>query len=220
MARDQVVRLDRRGFLQGSTALIGFGLLAGCGVLSKAQPAARVPRVGFLSASAPSANQARVEAFRLGLRDLGYIEGSDVVIEYRYAEGKLDRVSKLADELVRLEVEVIFTAAPTPTRAAKGATATIPIVMAYDSDPVGNGLVASLARPGGNITGLSSLAPGISAKQLQLLKEIVPGLSGWRCLGRRAPRPTRPWHLMHDPENWTLPQGRSGCSSSTHTESA
>jgi putative ABC transport system substrate-binding protein len=178
----------RRHLLQGSLALAGLGLLAGCGVLPpKAQPAPRVPRVGFLSASSPSANLARIEAFRLGLRDLGYVEETDVVIEYRYAEGNLDRVGELADELVRLPVDVILSGAPTPTRAAKGATATIPIVMAYDTDPVGNGFVASLARPGGNITGLTSLAPGISGKQLQLLKEIVPGISRVAVLGTSNP---------------------------------
>ena len=178
---------SRRRFLRGGLALAGLGLMSGCGLVPKAQPAARVPRVGFLSASSPSANLARVEAFRLGLRDLGYVEGVDVVLEYRYAEGTLDRVRELADELVRLKVEAILSAAPSPTRAAKGATATIPIVMAYDTDPVGNGFVASLAHPGGNITGLTSLAPGISGKQLQLLKEIVPGLSRVAVLGTSSP---------------------------------
>ena len=99
------------------------------------------------------------------------------MIEYRYAEGKLDRLPALAAELVRLKVDIIVTAGATATRAAKEATTTIPIVMAQDSDPVGNGFVASLARPGGNITGLSTLAPELSGKQLELLKEIVPKLS-------------------------------------------
>ena len=105
------------------------------------------------------------------------MEGKNIVIEYRYAEGKFDRLPALAAELVRLKVDVIVTGGPTTTRAAKEATATIPIVMAQDDDPVGNGFVASLARPGGNITGLSTLAPEISGKQLELLKEIVPKLS-------------------------------------------
>jgi putative ABC transport system substrate-binding protein len=142
-----------------------------------AQQPKKVPRIGFQSAASPSANAARIEAFRQGLRDLGYVEGKNVVIEARFAEGKLDRLSEFAAEWVRLKVDVIVTAAPSSTRAAKEATSTIPIVMAYDSDPVGNGFVASLARPGGNITGLSALSPEISGKQLEFLKEIVPRLS-------------------------------------------
>ena len=105
------------------------------------------------------------------------MEGKNIVIEWRSAEGKLDRLPALAAELVRLKVDVIVTGGPAATRAAKEATATIPIVMAQDNDPVGNGFVASLARPGGNITGLSTLAPELSGKRLELLKEIVPKLS-------------------------------------------
>ena len=105
------------------------------------------------------------------------MEGKNILIEYRYAEGKFDRLPALAAELVRLKVDVIVTAAPTATRAAKEATVTIPIVMVQDRDPVGTGFVASLARPGGNITGLSTLAPEISGKQLELLKETIPRLS-------------------------------------------
>jgi putative ABC transport system substrate-binding protein len=111
------------------------------------------------------------------LRELGYIEGKNLVIEYRSAEGKADRFPSLAAELVRLTVELIVTAGPLATRAAKQATSTIPIVMANDPDPVGNGFVASLARPGGNVTGLSNLAPELGGKQLELLKEINPKLS-------------------------------------------
>jgi putative ABC transport system substrate-binding protein len=144
---------------------------------AEAQQTTKVPRIGFQSAASPSANAARIEAFRQGLRELGYAEGKNILIEYRYAEGKFDRLNEFAAEFVRLKVDVIVTAAPSSTRAAKKATSTIPIVMAYDSDPVGNGFVGSLARPGGNITGLSSLAPEISGKQLELLKEIVPRLS-------------------------------------------
>ena len=176
--------LSRRQFLESSVALVGGGLLSGCGVMPRqAQPAAKVPRIGFQSAGSPSANAARIGAFRQGLRDLGYVEGENVVIEYRYAEQQLDRLGELAAELVRLGVDVIVTAAPSSTRAAKAATSTIPIVMAFDNDPIGNGFVASLARPGGNITGLSSLAPKISGKQLELLKEIVPGLAQVAVLG-------------------------------------
>src|SRR6266576_3404454 len=137
----------------------------------------KIPRIGFLSTTSPSNVPTRLEAFRQGLRDLGYVEGKNIVIEYRYAEGNIDRLPTLLDELVRLKVDVIVASGPSPTRAAKKATATIPIVMTWDYDPVGNGYVASLARPGGNITGLSILAPEISGKQLELLKEIVPKLS-------------------------------------------
>ena len=104
------------------------------------------------------------------------MEGENIVIEYRWAEGKIDRLPDLVTDLVRLKVDVIVTAGPLPTRSAKQATDTIPIVMGFDNDPVGNGFVASLARPGGNITGLSTLSPEISGKQLELLKETVPKL--------------------------------------------
>ncbi len=149
-------------------------------VAARAQQPAKVTRIGYLSFGAPPANPARMlrtDAFRQGLRQLGYAEGKDVVVEYRYAEGKLDRLNELAAELVRRKVDIIVTAGPAPTRAAKAATSTIPIVMTQDADPVGNGFVASLARPGGNITGLSTQAPEVSGKQLELLKETVPKLS-------------------------------------------
>jgi len=147
------------------------------GLVAEAQQAGKVPRIGFLSGSPPSSIKARTEAFRQGLRDLGYVEGKNIVIEWRSGEGKRDRFPAVAADLVRLKVDLIVTAGPLVTRAAKQATSTIPIVMAQDPDPVGNGFVASLARPGGNITGLSSLAPGLTGKQLELLKEIVPKLS-------------------------------------------
>ena len=132
----------------------------------------------------PAALSALVKAFRQGLRELGHVEGKDIVIEWRQAEeGKLDRLSELAAELVRLKVDIIVTGSPTDTRAAKDATATIPIVMAADSDPVGNGFVASLARPGGNITGLSRMSPELAGKRLELLKEVVPRLSRVAVLG-------------------------------------
>jgi putative tryptophan/tyrosine transport system substrate-binding protein len=153
---------------------------------ANAQEPTKVLRIGFLSAPSPSAVSARAEAFRQGLRDLGHVEGKDIVIEYRYAEGKLDRFPALAAELVRLKVDVIVTGTSAGTRSAKEATATIPIVMAQDGDPVGNGFVASLARPGGNITGLSSLAPEISGKRLELLKEIGPKFSRIAVFGNSA----------------------------------
>jgi ABC-type uncharacterized transport system substrate-binding protein len=151
-------------------------LLALC-VSAEAQQPKKMPRIGYLSAGAGRSASFRVEALRQGLRALGYVEGKDIVIEYRNAAGKVDQVARNADELVRLKVDIIVTAGPADTRAAKEATSTIPIVMAADPDPVGNGFVASLARPGGNITGLSRLAPELSGKRLELLKEIVSRLS-------------------------------------------
>jgi putative ABC transport system substrate-binding protein len=142
-----------------------------------AQQPTKVPRIGYLSNASASANSPRLEAFRQGLRELGYIEGKNIVIEWGSSEQKLDRLPGLAAELVRLKVDIIVTAGPIPTRAAKEATSTIPIVMTQDSDPVGSGFVASLARPGGNITGLSILAPELSGKQLELLNEVIPKLS-------------------------------------------
>jgi putative ABC transport system substrate-binding protein len=151
-------------------------LVAGSAVAEAQQPA-KVPRIGFIFNTSPSANAARIEAFRQGLRELGYVEGKNIVIEWRHVEGKPDRLPAVAAELVRLKVDIMVTAGPAATRPAKEATSTIPIVMAQDSDPVGSGFVASLARPGGNITGLATLAPELSGKQLELLKEIVPKLS-------------------------------------------
>jgi len=142
-----------------------------------AQQQKKIPRIGYLGVGSLNTNTYRTDAFRQGLRQLGYVEGKDFVIEDRNADGKLDRSNELAAQLVRLKVDVIVTRGPTSTRAAKAATATIPIVMAQDPDPVGNGFVASLAHPGGNITGLSSLAPETSGKRLELLKEIIPKLS-------------------------------------------
>jgi putative tryptophan/tyrosine transport system substrate-binding protein len=161
---------------------------------AEAQQPKKVPRIGYLGATSRSINPARVEAFRQGLRELGYVEGKNIVIEYRYAEGKLDRLPALAAELVGLKVDIIVMGGPAATRSAKQATATIPIVMAYDDDPVGSGFVASLARPGGNITGLSTLAPEISGKQLELLREIVPKLSRVAVLGN-AIQPGNPQAL-------------------------
>jgi putative ABC transport system substrate-binding protein len=166
--------------------IIGFALgalLFAFSVSAEAQQPTKVPRIGFLATVSPSTISDRVEAFRQGLRELGYVEGKTIVIEYRWAEGSVDRLPDLATELVRLKVEVIVTSGPTPTRSTKEATVTIPIVMTQVGDPVGNGFVASLARPGRNITGLSTLAPELSGKQLELLKEIIPKLSRMAVFG-------------------------------------
>jgi putative ABC transport system substrate-binding protein len=168
----------------GKTAL-GSILFAGAvlaiAVIVEAQQQKKIPRIGYLTLG--SATTYRIDAFRQGLRQLGYAEGKDFVIEYRDADRKLDRLNEFAAELVRLKVDVIVTQGPASTRTAKAATATIPIVMTQDPDPVGNGFVASLAHPGGNITGLSHLAPEVSGKQLELLKETVPRLSRVAVLG-------------------------------------
>src|SRR5919106_2237227 len=123
---------------------------------AEAQQVRKQPQIGVLLALSHSAISDRIQAFREGLRDLGYVEGKTITVEYRYADGKFERLPDLATELVELKVDVIVTGGPTATRPAKKATATIPIVMAQDTDPVGNGFVSSLARPGGNITGLSN----------------------------------------------------------------
>jgi len=159
-------------------------------VSAQAQQPKKVPRIGYLAPATRSANLARIEAFRLGLRELGYVEEKNIVIEYRYAEGNLDRLPSLAGELVRLAVDIIVTGGDRSTRAAKEATSTIPIVMTQDPNPVGNGLVASLARPGGNITGLSNFVSDLSGKRLQLLKEIVPKVSRVSVFGTSTNRAT------------------------------
>jgi putative ABC transport system substrate-binding protein len=151
--------------------------LAMCGAVVQAQQPKSVPRIGYLSVLSPSSDSTRIEAFRQGLRELGYVEGQNIAIESRYADGKLDRLSDLVGELVRLKVDVIVVGGSTATRAAKNVTKVIPIVMAHGSDPVELGFVASLAKPGGNITGLTHLAPELGGKRLELLKDIVAQLS-------------------------------------------
>jgi putative ABC transport system substrate-binding protein len=158
------------------------------GAVVGAQQPTQIQRIGLLSGASPSTNVPRHEAFRQGLGELGYVEGKNIVIEYRYAEGKLDRLPMLAAELVRLNVDIILTAGPGPTRAAKASTSTIPIVMAQDSDPVADGFVASLARPGGNITGLSTFAPELGGKRLEILREVVTKLTRVGVLGNSTLR--------------------------------
>jgi len=139
------------------------------------QASGKIPRIGYLAGGLGAAT--RTETFKQGLRDLGYVEGKNIIIEYRNAEGKIERYSDLVADLVGLKVDVIFTSSTPGALAAKNATKTIPIVFTNVGDPVANGLVASLARPGGNITGLSTLAPELSGKGLELLKETIPKLS-------------------------------------------
>ena len=143
-----------------------------------AQQPGKIFRIGYLDNSTASGNAVRLEAFRQELRNLGWIEGKNIVIEYRFAEQKLERLPELAADLVRLKVDLIVASGgPTPL-AAKKATSTIPIVMANTADPVGAGLVASLAQPGGNVTGNSSLSPELNSKRLEVLKDAVPKLAG------------------------------------------
>jgi putative ABC transport system substrate-binding protein len=153
---------------------LALGLLVAL-LAAGAQPATKVYRIGLLSGLfPPSAPTSREEAFRQGLRALGYVEGQNLVIEYRYAEGRAERLPDLAAELVRLPVDVMVAGSNAPVRAAQHATRTLPIVMAGSPDPVGNGFVASLAHPGGNITGLATLGDELSGKRLEILKEMVP----------------------------------------------
>ena len=164
--------MTRRTFLCGLT----LGTLA-APLAGEAQKAGKVPRIGVLLTNSRASDSTHVEAFRQGLRERGYVEGQNVVIEYRYGDGKLDRLPQLAAELVELNVDLIVTSGTSPTRAAQQATRTIPIVMTIVGNPVAGGLIASLAKPGGNITGLTQMTTELSAKRLELLREAFPGVS-------------------------------------------
>src|SRR5262252_7573215 len=160
------------------------------------QPPRQVPRIAFLSVSFREAiTDDRFEAFQQELRALGYVEGQTIAIEFHWAQLRLEQLQALAAELVRRQVAVIVSLGPGATRAAKNATSTIPIIMADDSDPVGDGFVASLGRPGGNITGLSGMIQDLSTKRLELLKETVPGMTRvavlWNPIGMFAERELR-----------------------------
>jgi putative ABC transport system substrate-binding protein len=161
-------------------------LLIALSGFAQAQQAVKVFRIGYLTTGNLSVNASRRKVFQQALRGLGYVEGKNVIIEVRSSEGSAARARALAAELVRRKVDIIVTAGSTATRFAKEATTTIPIVMTMDSDPVGNGFVANLARPGGNITGLSNVAPELSGKRLELLKEVVPNLSRVAVFGNAA----------------------------------
>jgi putative tryptophan/tyrosine transport system substrate-binding protein len=172
-----ILTLSALGF---KLSLVSALLFALCSP-TQAQQSVKIPESGFLTGGGH--DSARNEALRQGLRELGYIEGKNIVIQWRAAERKPGGLAALATELVRLKVDVIVVTGLGDLRAAKEATATIPIVMVQGGDPVGSGFVASLARPGGNITGLSTLAPELSGKRLELLKEIVPRLSRVAAFG-------------------------------------
>jgi putative ABC transport system substrate-binding protein len=156
------------------------------GAVVRAQQPTNVPRIGFVTAGSRSTIAARIEAFQQGLRDLAYTEDKNIVIEWRFAQGKPDRIPHLVAELVRLKVELILSAGSAVTGPAKEATKTIPIVMAQDTDPLGNGFVASLARPGGNITGLSSYSAELNGKRVEFLKELLPKLSRLAVIGQSS----------------------------------
>jgi putative ABC transport system substrate-binding protein len=164
--------LKRREFI----TLIG-GSAAAWPLAARAQQQGRVPRIGFLGLASPTAFAPRLEGIRLGLRDFGYIEGTNITIEYRWAQGQYERLPELAAELVRSKVDLILTHATPGTLAAKRATTTNPIVMAAIGDPVATGVITNLARPGGNITGQSFFNPELRAKRIELLKEVMPPLT-------------------------------------------
>jgi putative ABC transport system substrate-binding protein len=178
--------MDRRTWLMGSLSLLAAPLVV------EAQPAAKVFRLGLLGGSTPTSPEAAHVwgGFFQGLREFGYVEGQNIVIEGRLYEDRIERLPAFAADLVRLQVDVIVAGAAPAPEAAKRATSTIPIVMANDADPVGSGLVASLAKPAGNVTGLSMVSPELRAKQLQLLKEMVPGLTRVAALSN----PTVPFY--------------------------
>jgi ABC-type uncharacterized transport system substrate-binding protein len=163
--------MDRRAFIVGALAVLVVPLIA------KAQSTGRIPAIGFLSFGFAATIKPQDEAFRRGMQELGYVEGQNVVIERRYANGRPDRLRRLVAELVERQVDVIVALSSTAALAAKRATTTVPVVFALANDPVGVGLVSSLARPGGNVTGLTPMNAQLNAKRLELFKDAVPGVS-------------------------------------------
>jgi putative tryptophan/tyrosine transport system substrate-binding protein len=163
-----------------------------------AQQAAKVPTIGYLGGSTPATESQRVAALVQRLRELGWIEGRDVAIEYRWAEGRTERAAEIAAEFVRLKVDLIFAGGTEPVLAAKKATAVIPIVFPTAADPVGTGIVASLARPGGNVTGLSTLGADLAVKRLEILRDIFPGLGRLAVMANiGAPGAVLQMHQFH-----------------------
>jgi len=163
-------------------------VLLALAVIAEAQQPGKVPQIAVLVSASASASVSRIHAFQQGLRELGYNEGKNIVVEYRYTEAKLDRLPELVAELVRLKVDVIVTDTSRAIDAAKNATKTIPVVFIGLTDPVGEGQVSSLAQPGGNLTGLSILAPELNGKRLELLKETLPKVMRVAVLTREGDR--------------------------------
>jgi ABC-type uncharacterized transport system substrate-binding protein len=172
--RDDSIVARRQALTKLTTALL---LLVALAVVVEAQDPTRVWRVGFLGPGSPSSGDPRVEALRRGFRELGYAEGQNLAFEFRWADGNASRLPGLAAELAKLKVDIIVTQGTQATDAARRAVTKLPIVFAVAGDPIGTGLVASLARPGGNVTGLTDIAPEIAGKRLELLREIMPGIT-------------------------------------------
>jgi putative ABC transport system substrate-binding protein len=180
MSSPDLAAIDRRAFLGGLVLIVLAAPLT-----AEGQPATKIPRIGYLSighgpsATSPSGSRQSVglDAFRQGLRELGYVEGQNILVEYRYADGRADRLPALAAELVGLRVDLIVAIGNRAVSAARQGSSTIPIVVAVTSDIMESGFVASLARPGGNVTGLTTMSPGLTAKRLELLKEARPKVS-------------------------------------------
>ena len=195
MLGNAMSRRGRRQFLQGGLALTSLGLLSGCGLLPlPGQQTGRMHKIGFLVGGSLASDGPWVEAFLQGLRELGYAEGRDFAVEYRYGEGKTERFPELVAELVQLRVETIVTGGATATKAAKQGTSQIPLVMTNVTDPVAIGLVASLGHPGSNLTGLSNISPELAPKRLELLQQVAPQLKRVAILGD----PSSPSH----PPQW------------------
>ena len=194
MNSDQVFRCQVSARKTGSKTVkrkfsclaLGAMLFVLCSAVQAQQPATKVPRIGYLTPGSESTYASSIEAFRQGLRELGYVEGKNINIVVRYAEGKLERLPELAEELVRLKVDIIVAQGTPPVQAAKRATTTIPIIFPGVADPVAFGFVGSLARPGGNLTGLTNYSPELSGKRVELLKEALPRIS--RVAVLRDPR--------------------------------
>jgi putative ABC transport system substrate-binding protein len=169
---------SRRDFLRGGLALAGLSLVSGCGILPGDREAAKVPRIGFLGTGSRAGRQFMIDGLLEGLRELGYEEGRNLLIEYRFSDDRDDRLPELAAELVALKLDLIVASGTPASVAAKKATSTIPIVMGgLAAHPIDAGFIASFNRPGGNVTGMSLMTTQLSGKRLELLKEIVPGLS-------------------------------------------